>query len=742
MMRSSDRLVIATGVAVLLATFTVFPLTEDRAFLGSSWLLVILLALVSLGLRRLRCTAALVFAVQLLIGAGFVAYLASGWFFGGGTLFDQVRQLWAVGVKHMQTQAAPMTPNTGVTVIFVAVIGAIFIVCDLIVSALERPAWAIAPLAAVFAVPALGLSTDIGVRPLVMIAAGYVAILAADGLNTASRWTRGLISDSAAGLGEATPVVWRATAYLAIPALLLTVVLGAVTPTIDLPGAGFGPGRGGGGPLQLADPSLDLRRNLTQPEDQVVIEYQSDQPGGVYLRLATLPQFNANGWTNVKLERLQSSSTLGDIPGYTPPDPPLRTTKIKVDNFGAEYLPLPYAPRSFDAPEEWEWVWDPNSLIVFAGSVRNRGNAIRNLEYEVTSVDVAPPIDKLVDARAGTPLDASVTAAVPSDLPDSLIALTQQVTQDATTPALKAAAIQQFLRSSRYTYSTEPQPGSGYQALENFLLTDRLGYCEQFASAMAMMARVANIPSRVSIGFLPGERQGDVWQVSIRDMHAWPELYFAEYGWVRFEPTPASVTGQPPAWTIPSTNSETDPSAQPSAEPTLVVPTASSAPTQDPTRQQTGQETESVFPWGKTLAGSGIALLALLILAAPATIRVRRRSARLSESGLAEEQVEAAWAEIRDTVADFGGSWPDGSPKTIGREVARGLDQDESLQMTQVATLVERSRYARKASVGHPQEVTEMTQAIRRGIAERQPFSRKARAFLAPRSVLRRKRRT
>ena len=67
---------------------------------------------------------------------------------------------------------------------------------------------------------------------------------------------------------------------------------------------------------------------------------------------------------------------------------------------------------------------------------------------------------------------------------------------------------------------------------------------------MAMMARVVGIPSRVSVGFLPGDRDGDSWEVSIRDMHAWPELYFAGYGWVRFEPTPASVTGAAPSWTV------------------------------------------------------------------------------------------------------------------------------------------------------------------------------------------------
>ena len=82
---------------------------------------------------------------------------------------------------------------------------------------------------------------------------------------------------------------------------------------------------------------------------------------------------------------------------------------------------------------------------------------------------------------------------------------------------------------------------------------------------MAMMAREVGIPSRVAVGFLPGERVEDnTWEVSIRDMHAWPELYFAGYGWVRFEPTPASVTGTAPSWTVPQAEAPNDDESPPS----------------------------------------------------------------------------------------------------------------------------------------------------------------------------------
>ena len=107
-----------------------------------------------------------------------------------------------------------MDPNDGVKLIFVTVIGMIMIMTDLLVSGVGRPAWAIAPPATLFLVPALGLSTDTGVISFCYIAVGYLAILIAEGLNSTARWTRGLSRDSAEGFGTAMPVVWRAAGYL------------------------------------------------------------------------------------------------------------------------------------------------------------------------------------------------------------------------------------------------------------------------------------------------------------------------------------------------------------------------------------------------------------------------------------------------------------------------------------------------------------------------------------------------
>ena len=738
-MRASDRSIIAVTISVMLACLTVTPLTQDSSFVLFSWVLIMAIGSATLGLRRTGLANSTVLTAQLVIlllySLGLGLTLSSPTSDISTPWFEHYPSLWAAGIEHMRTQASPMEADNGVKLIFVTVIGMIMILTDLLVSGVGRPAWAIAPPATLFLVPALGLGTDTGVISFCYIAVGYLAILIAEGLNSTARWTRGLSRDSAEGFGGATPVVWRAAGYLAVPAIIGTIVLGFALPTLYLPGIGFGNGPGGNGPLQLTDPTLDLRRNLNQPEDRDVIEYQTTAPDGVYLRLASLPQLSANGWTNVQI-RLNPGETLPAIPGLSSEPNAKRRTTIKVLDFASQYLPLPYAPRSFDAAGDWRF--DANSLIVV--NARERAQDLRRLTYTVESVDVKPDARELNDAVAGTPADAAVTAAIPSDLPNSLVQVANRVTAKADTAAGKAAAIQAYLRSSQFTYSTEPLPGSGYEAMQNFLLRDHRGYCEQFASAMAMMARVVGIPSRVSVGFLPGEQDQDVWKVSIRDMHAWPELYFANYGWVRFEPTPASVTGSAPAWTIQNAgSSDSDPSANPTSESTDSETSPGAEQSVAPSVQPNEPGQAAGAGWGRTLISTGIALVLLVILAAPATIRMRRRSTRLSGTGPAEEQVEAALAEIRDTVVDYGGSWPDGSPRAIGQEMANRLDEEESESMSRVATLVERSRYARAFDDGGAVgELPKMTADIRHGVAEPTDWRHKLTALLFPRSLFRR----
>ncbi len=112
-----------------------------------------------------------------------------------------------------------------------------------------------------------------------------------------------------------------------------------------------------------------------------------------------------------------------------------------------------------------------------------------------------------------------------------------------------------FRETGGFRYSLKTQAvGSGNPALLHFLFKGpggRVGYCEQFATAYAVMARTLQIPARVAVGFLQphqGRKPGE-WVYKAHDLHAWPELYFQGSGWVRFEPTPGNRAATTPSYT-------------------------------------------------------------------------------------------------------------------------------------------------------------------------------------------------
>ena len=90
------------------------------------------------------------------------------------------------------------------------------------------------------------------------------------------------------------------------------------------------------------------------------------------------------------------------------------------------------------------------------------------------------------------------------------------------------------------TYS-ERVPSRPYP-LPAFLFTDKVGYCQQFSGAMALMLRMNGIPARVAGGFAPGIYEQSTKEYRVRDLdaHSWVEVYFVGIGWVPFDPTPTT----------------------------------------------------------------------------------------------------------------------------------------------------------------------------------------------------------
>ena len=124
-----------------------------------------------------------------------------------------------------------------------------------------------------------------------------------------------------------------------------------------------------------------------------------------------------------------------------------------------------------------------------------------------------------------------------------LTKLAASITKGATSAFGKALALERyFTTGNRFSYSLNVHLPDNTAGLVDFLTKTRRGFCQQFAFAMAILARVVGIPSRIAVGYTAGvNEENGSWKVSTADAHAWPELYFAGAGWLRFEPTPSSA---------------------------------------------------------------------------------------------------------------------------------------------------------------------------------------------------------
>ncbi|MFO8008085.1 MAG: transglutaminaseTgpA domain-containing protein [Candidatus Brocadiia bacterium] len=110
-----------------------------------------------------------------------------------------------------------------------------------------------------------------------------------------------------------------------------------------------------------------------------------------------------------------------------------------------------------------------------------------------------------------------------------------------------AAAVDWLTDTTRFTYTKDAPGFSSADPVEAFLTETHRGYCEHFASALALIVRVWGIPSRLVVGYKNGSFEGETRSYVFRDLdaHAWVEVYFNEYGWVQFDPTPTGAAEGP-----------------------------------------------------------------------------------------------------------------------------------------------------------------------------------------------------
>ena len=137
------------------------------------------------------------------------------------------------------------------------------------------------------------------------------------------------------------------------------------------------------------------------------------------------------------------------------------------------------------------------------------------------------------------------TRVEPGTLSDRAVgiaaALVASLPEDERDPYHVARAMERwFATSGDFRYETDVtgacRPGEG---VVDCLLRSRVGFCQHYATAMTLLLRSRSIPARYVQGYLPGRQAGDAtWVVEASAAHAWVEVWFPGFGWVRFDPTP------------------------------------------------------------------------------------------------------------------------------------------------------------------------------------------------------------
>ena len=299
-------------------------------------------------------------------------------------------------------------------------------------------------------------------------------------------------------------------------------------------------GTGSGGPGGRVDVLVSLQPEFLTQSGKDLFTVSSEDPA--YWRLVSLTRFDGNTWRPGDTARFSLSGQASiDDPGGRPLSQTFDLTALD-----GEYLPAAAQPLDLDFTDE-----EPASDVMVDAETFDLqlSQNVQGLTYTVESVVQDGSFGELRRDRAGTlPNDDYTELADP--LSDEVLELRDEWIDGARSDLERLIAIQDRFRGFGYDINVEPSASTDY--LTEFLTKVRTGYCQQFATAFALLARSLGYPARVSVGFLPGTQESeDTWVVRGTHTHAWPEVYFEEAGWIPFEPTPRGTTTPVPNYTVP-----------------------------------------------------------------------------------------------------------------------------------------------------------------------------------------------
>lgn len=763
----------ALATVTVVAAAGMSRLFTDTSFRRDVMALALAAHILAAAARRVglpTIVAALVGAVSFTVTVTVLRYADTAWFVlpTSDTLDavgDHLRDGWAV----MIASASPVAPVPGLVLAAGTVLGIGAFFADTLAFRLKSSVAAVVPSSIVFWFSVAAGTGEGAVRH----GAAYAAAV---GLAIAALWLRSRSADI-----WVEPRPGRGTLALArvgSTALVLAVAVGAAAgpdlpgaraePWVDLstmevtdaapwveqeppepePWADFGAPRRGesavpaglpeAGPRVLVSPLVQIRSRLVQLSERELFTVEVPIEQRQYWRLTSLDTFDGNGWR----ARSQYEPVVGGLPptleASAAASPIIHT--VALTGLGNSYLPVAYEPRRVldGGGVEMEYEAATGSLI------KARQAALAGPDRFTYTVESAVPRiddpDRLrgADASLLDPEFLATNTDLPDEARDVVGAEALRVTAGAGSDYHRAVLLQDYFRlDGGFRYDLDVEAGPGVDSLEDFLFDVRAGYCQQFASAFAAMARSIGLPTRVAVGFTWGEwdparRVDGAYVVRGEHAHAWPEVYFARTGWVRFEPTPGRgapgdfpVTGH----VANQQGSDPEPPEQPDEEPepddaaneaggSGRAPTGTPEPGDepDPGSEAGGSPQEAAAAgsdrWSLADGGAGalavlvVVGLALAVAAVPVLGQLHRERRRARLVGDPPGLIEEWWSESLEALGLVGlARRPGETPLDLARRVSAA--RPALGPMEELARIATHGRYAR---------ATPASMAVRAGV--------------------------
>jgi transglutaminase-like putative cysteine protease len=631
---------VAAGAATLCTATAITGVVAGWAWFGYVLVAVVLVACTGLALRSLRAPAPVVGVGQLAV----LTFLITGVFTTNGVLgvlpgpsaLSELRDVLAAAAEQIRIGLPPVDGTPPILCLITIAVGLVAVLIDTLAVAAAAPAATGLVLLCVYAVPASLSDVLLPWWTFLLGAAGFAWLLAVDGNHRHRSWR----NRDAPGLGV-SPGAASAPLAVVCVALVLGLVAGTTITAVGTVGSlpGNKPdGRGGTNGGLGVNPFTSLRGMLDQGANVELFRVRGLGNDKRLLRAFTLDTYRPNqGWALADPKQMPAgvpaNGSLPAAPGDTGAGQN-HEIQIQPTNWMDIWLPLYGSPRALRGVPDG-WFYDRAS-----GSVYN------------TRKQPIAPYTEVASIREPSKQELRAAGPKTGDLPPvytrveridpRVSALASQLTAGATNNFDRATALWRFFTAQHgFTYDSSTAAPADADALADFVLNGKRGFCEQFASAMGVMLRSLGVPSRVAVGFTTGYPTADYRAITSQDAHAWVEVYFGDKGWVSFDPTPlADGRGYIPPYLRPD-NSPADPSTN--SPDNQSGPSASQqAPTGVPGQPAAGAQPDSQGQ-GRQDGGAPLWMVLVTVLAVllaagvtvAAVVLARRRAGPGSESGLA-----------------------------------------------------------------------------------------------------------